>query len=157
MAAHYKANPEAYKERARKWDADNHERKLELRAEYRARYPDKIKEFSRADWQKHNAKRKAAKAEYRAKFPELGAHFCRLRQSRKMQATPAWADLTAIKALYKQAAQLRKRTGEAWHVDHVIPLKHPFVCGLHVHANLQVIPARANQSKGNRLIAWNTV
>lgn len=148
-AARYRADPESYKARARKWERDNVERKSELRAQYRAGNREKIKDISRADWRKHNAKRKAAKVAYRAKFPELGAHHCRLRQTRKQKATPAWADLTAIKAKYKEAARLRKETGSEWHVDHEIPLKHPLVSGLHVHANLRVIPGPDNQSKGN--------
>jgi|SRR5688572_8457042 len=146
----YRANPDAYKERARKWEKKNIERKRELRAEYRAKYRDRIKEFSRVDWQKHNAKRRAAKATHRAKFPELAAHYVRLRQTRKKQATPVWADLAAIKAIYKQAAELSKQTGVKHHVDHEIPLKHPLVCGLHVPANLRVIRGAENQSKGNK-------
>lgn len=148
-ALYYKTNADVLKARARKWELDNPERKRELAGKYRERNREKIKEISRIDWQRHNAKRKSAKVAYRAAHPAEGAHHCRLRQTRKMQATPSWADLTAIKAVYRQAVALRKATGEAWHVDHDIPLKHPLVCGLHVPANLRVIPARENQSKGN--------
>ena len=65
---------------------------------------------------------------------------------------PAWADLNAIKAIYKKASELSKSNGIKWHVDHEIPLKHPLVCGLHNEFNLRVIPARENQSKGNKLL-----
>lgn len=150
-AARYRANTDAYKQRARQWELENAERKRELRAVFRERNREKIKHWSAVDWRKHNAKRKAAKATYRAKYPELGAHHVRLRQTRKQQATPIWADLDTIKAVYKQAAQLRKQSGQKWHVDHVVPLKHPLVCGLHLAINLQVIPADTNRSKGNRL------
>ena len=48
-------------------------------------------------------------------------------------------------------AQKRKAiTGSAWHVDHIIPLKHKDVSGLHTWSNFQVIPAITNLSKGNR-------
>lgn len=152
MAARYFNKAESYKASARAWKEKNPERFKAMRARERAANREKIREISRADWLKHNAKRKAAKVAYRAKFPELGAHHCRLRQTRKQKATPSWADLDAIKAVYKRAAELRRTTGEDWHVDHEIPLKHPLVCGLHVPANLRVISAAANQSKGNRLI-----
>lgn len=102
MARHYQLNPDAYKERARQWEQEHPERRREVRAAYRAKYADKLKEGSRIDWQKHNAKRLAAKVAYRAKCPEMGAHFVRLRQTRKQQATPLWADLAAVKLFHNE-------------------------------------------------------
>ena len=43
-------------------------------------------------------------------------------------------------------ARLRGET-----VDHIVPLHHPLVCGLHVEHNLAVLPLRENLLKGN---AW---
>lgn len=68
----------------------------------------------------------------------------------KLRATPAWADLKAIQAIYKQAQDLTQRTGTIYHVDHIVPLKSTLVCGLHVPANLRPLPATENTSKGNR-------
>ena len=42
-----------------------------------------------------------------------------------------------------------------WHVDHMIPLQNPDVCGLHVWNNFQCIPSTMNLSKGNKLIYTN--
>jgi hypothetical protein len=148
----YRANADAYKKRAQEWKAHNPERFKEMRARAYAANRERNRERGRRDWQNHNEKRRAAKAEYRQRFPEIGAHFCRLRQTRKQMATPPWADLGAIKAVYAEAARLKKETGTAWHVDHDIPLKHPLVCGLHVHTNLRVIPGPENQSKGNQFV-----
>ena len=69
---------------------------------------------------------------------------CALRRSRVRAATPAWADLADIKAVYQEAHYMQM------HVDHVIPLKHPLVCGLHVWDNLQLLSEVANKAKGNR-------
>jgi hypothetical protein len=66
------------------------------------------------------------------------------------QATPPWASDEKIRAIYQRARNLTKSTGIAHHVDHIIPLRNDFVCGLHVEANLMPIPASVNIAKRNR-------
>ena len=60
------------------------------------------------------------------------------------QATPPWADKKEIAAIYRKA----KRKGKM--VDHIIPLNHPKVCGLHVPWNLRAVDNTLNLQKGNR-------
>ena len=43
-------------------------------------------------------------------------------------------------------------TGVVHHVDHEMPLVHPLVSGLHVPANLQVIPGSMNRKKSNLFV-----
>jgi hypothetical protein len=50
-------------------------------------------------------------------------------------------------AVYQEAAS-RRANGENVHVDHVLPLCGRLVSGLHVAANLRIIPARENLTKG---------
>lgn len=64
-------------------------------------------------------------------------------------ATPGWANKNVIKKLYEEAQQLTKETGIRHEVDHIIPIKHPMVCGLHVETNLRVISAMLNLRKSN--------
>ncbi len=66
-----------------------------------------------------------------------------LRRANKINATPVWADLDAIKQIYNECP-------EGYHVDHIIPLNNPLVSGLHTEANLQYLPAKENLSKGNK-------
>lgn len=67
-------------------------------------------------------------------------------------ATPPWLDvfqLADIQATYFKARWLSNKSGIKHHVDHIIPLNHPDVCGLHVPWNLQVITWEENQEKGS--------
>lgn len=65
------------------------------------------------------------------------------RRAIKLNATPSWADKGKIQAVYAAA----RETGS--HVDHIIPLKHPLICGLHVDYNLQLLPPLINLQKHN--------
>jgi hypothetical protein len=72
------------------------------------------------------------------------------RRAQKRNAMPAWANRGAIRAIYVEARQRIKDTGEVWHVDHTIPLAGKTVCGLHVETNLRIIPGVENMRKSNK-------
>jgi hypothetical protein len=65
------------------------------------------------------------------------------RRARKLLAMPEWADKEAIRKKYLNCP-------EGMHVDHWAPLQGGLVCGLHVHYNLQYMPANENISKSNK-------
>ena len=69
--------------------------------------------------------------------------------TQRVLATPPWADMCDIRKVYKEARRLSLITGRIYVVDHVVPLNHPRVCGLHIALNLQVIPKEHNEVKGN--------
>lgn len=72
------------------------------------------------------------------------------RRARVRQATPAWADRSKIADYYDLAGLISAETGVAYHVDHIVPLVSPLVCGLHCEHNLQILQGAVNASKNNR-------
>lgn len=70
----------------------------------------------------------------------------------KLDATPEWVDQFALAAIYEYCAYITKSSGIPHHVDHIVPLSHPLVCGLHVHWNLQIITLEDNHKKSNKFI-----
>lgn len=67
-------------------------------------------------------------------------------------ACPKWADKDAIDRIYNEAKRLTETSDIKHQVDHIIPLRHPLVCGLHVEHNLQIITAADNRTKSNTFI-----
>lgn len=68
------------------------------------------------------------------------------RRTVKLKRTPAWADLDAIKGVYKKAAVA------GLVVDHIIPLQGKLVSGLHVSNNLQLLSSTENSRKKNHFV-----
>ena len=103
-------------------------------------------------WKRANPERaRALNAASAKRYPDKQAAKLAKRRSALMNATPSWADMSAISAVYAECLRKTKQSGIKHHVDHIIPLRGMNVSGLHVHYNLQVIPAHDNHVKGNRL------
>ena len=66
----------------------------------------------------------------------------------KRQATPQWATSEDIGAIYREAKRLRAQ-GFDVEVDHIVPIRHRYVCGLHCKANLVILHSLENRKKGN--------
>jgi hypothetical protein len=119
----YKADKEKYRIRNRSWVDRNREKKYAINKKHEAGHP----QARQARYAKHRAQKKGA--------------------------TPTWLtpeQLTEIRNFYSRASNLSKESGIRHHVDHIIPLTHPEVCGLHVPSNLQVLTESENTRKKNK-------
>lgn len=67
----------------------------------------------------------------------------------RIRATPPWADFSKIRQIYATARELQEATGVPHEVDHIVPLQHPLVCGLHNEFNLVPRTRAQNQAKKN--------
>lgn len=148
--AHYYKNHERLRKQKDQYYIENKHRQVESRAAYNKKY---VESGRAAEYQKgwREANPNYAK-EYR-ESPEGSAIRRALsakRRAQKLQATPAWADQEAIKAIYAEARRLEDVLGIPMHCDHVVPLQGELVCGLHVETNLQIIPATLNIRKSNK-------
>lgn len=151
--AEYRAKPEnkakevAY---SRQYAA---EKKQELIAKRRGRSESERKRLNEKSrkWKAENKEQMAAyySAYKKAHAAENAARAANYNAA-KLRATPAWADLAAIAAVYRAASQITAATGVPHEVDHEYPLRGEKVCGLHVHHNLQVVPAAFNRRKHNK-------
>lgn len=116
----------------------------------------KINEWARL----RHAERMATDAEYRRSKAENSWNWMKgnpvkrseasiRRYAKQLQAVPSWADDEQIQSFYRLAAEQRAN-GVDCQVDHIVPLLSPYVCGLHVADNLQLLGSRENKAKGNR-------
>lgn len=119
---------------------------------YYAENKDAVNAQKRQYWSKNRERMKAARLQWKQANAHIVRHLNTARKSRIKIATPPWADLEAIKAVYAEARRLTNETGVFHHVDHVIPINGDLVCGLHVHWNLRPLPWRENISKKNKLL-----
>jgi hypothetical protein len=135
---------------AKRWRVTNKQHITQYNSAYRASNREAITAQER-QYRTTNKEKLAAK-DRRRHLSNPNAALMRKQKRRAVarQAEPLWADAALIKLLYATRQYLTQETGEVWHVDHVVPLQGRNVCGLHVHNNLRVVPAKVNLAKGNK-------
>lgn len=117
------------KEAKKEWAILNKEAVVKSKQKWLENNPDKRKESSKA---------------YRKRNKEYYANYSSLRARHTKQSQPKWADVQDILDVYKEAAYF------GLEVDHIIPIKHNLVCGLHVWSNLQLLSRADNAKKNNK-------
>lgn len=128
---------EQRKEYMKQWHKNNLEQQRMYREQYRKDNNDYFKLYAKENKHKINSN-------------------TRKRQCALIQRIPKWLtddDYWMIEQAYELAALRTRMLGFNWHVDHILPLQGKIISGLHVPVNLQVITARQNYIKSNKLEA----
>ena len=152
-------------DRSREWKKLNKDKVAAGAKRYGEKNKEKLKEQN-AKWSKNNRERHRARtnkwrksnpSDFSAsckKWRDNNRHILDANKSKydalQLQAYPAWANDFFIKEIYDLAKLRTKIMGFPWHVDHIVPINSPVVCGLHWEKNLQVIPAIQNVKKSNK-------
>jgi hypothetical protein len=142
-------NKEKLKENITIWKQENKEHVKNYRQEYYNENRDKILEKHKINYDSEQ------KSEYNKRYrTEINPGKCAedraARRAAIINATPPWANRNELIKIYKQARLMENEDGIKRHVDHIIPLNHPLVCGLHIPCNLQILEAKENLDKSNK-------
>lgn len=119
----------------------NKEKNKEYQSKYRESHKDERAKYANGYYKTYYPANKHKYVQYVAN-----------RRAAKLKATPKWYELIRVRNLYEQCSNKTKDTGVQHHIDRIIPLQHPQVCGLHYIDNLQIITKVENLEKGNKLI-----
>lgn len=139
----------AHLARVKEWQARNPEKVKAYKAKYANENREQIYK-KLADYRKANPeRRKAIVRAYALRNKDKLCANVRNRQTKKLTAMPAWVDKETIRSIYEQCSYVSRLTALPHEVDHIVPLRHSAVCGLHVPWNLQIIPAIENRRKAN--------
>lgn len=163
------SNRERARAKTRQWAAENKERKREADRRYVEENKERLARQSAAYRAENRTEIQTRKASYRVENRERIRQRDRewrqankgkvladrtLRKMRKRQATPPWLtkeQRLEMRQAYETAQTFTEALGEPWHVDHIVPISSPVVCGLHVPWNLQIMRGVDNIAKSNRL------
>ena len=114
------------------WNKQNPDKSLAKTKRYQKLYPERVA-ISQRSYVERNRERCRAKVNARVRHIRM----------------PLWANKIRVRSVYLVAQEKSRISGRQFVVDHVIPIKHKLVCGLHVENNLRVILETDNSSKAN--------
>lgn len=153
-------NRDKVREQNRLWNANNQDKRRQYQRKYTQAHPNEVTKRGKVwrdnnpdyhfkynkDWRaNHPNYAKLYRDNNRGKFLANHAAY----RAAKKQASAKWSKKEAIEKIYEQAKTLTVATGVPHEVDHIVPLQHPVVCGLHCEDNLQILTKHENRTKFN--------
>lgn len=151
--------PCGYNSQCKSCEKSRRDKNKDKTQQYMLKYRQDKREAIANKMRKYKAKHKEHLANYQKNYQQSNkAKICAIsskRRAAKLNATPEWLtkeQLEEIEDFYEIAAAFKLYTGEEYQVDHIIPLQNKIVCGLHVPWNLQILTAKENIAKSNKLI-----
>ena len=139
----YRKNKDRHIEHAKRWAKNNPEKYAQVQEKALKKY--RASEKGRTNIKKLRDEKTAS--------GKLAA-YKRKRDALKINATPPWLNLDDLFPIYEEAAWLSAFTGEKYEDDHIEPLRHKLVCGLHIAENLESITKTANRKKLNKFTPY---
>ncbi len=141
-AAAYHADPTAVKAQVAKYRQANRERYLALK-----RATNKRRRSKETEWERN--RRLTHPEIYRAKDRKRRPYKAALGAVRRVKSRILYRHLPTEHK--KEIAQFYANCPSGHQVDHIYPINGKAVSGLHVIWNLQYLPTKENQRKGNRV------
>ena len=127
--------------RACKQKRNNHIN-LAYKKEWANKNKDKYLLYKQTD--AYKVSRKKSSRKYYLSNKAYYTEYASIRNRCVKQAIPSWSNKEDIVNVYLEAQYYQLE------VDHIIPLQHPLVCGLHVWDNLQLLSRSDNAKKSNK-------
>mgnify|MGYP000156021051 CR=1 FL=1 len=163
--AYHEENPEKRKEyyrnykdkintRCKQWREKNKEKIAAYDRQYEKDNKERILKRKRAYAAANKEKIKVSKRVYREANKEKLQMYVQQYEFKRSRATPPWFEKKKVSILFKRRNELNELWQTNFHVDHIIPIgrqdESAVVCGLHCHANLQLLDKSINSSKGSK-------
>jgi hypothetical protein len=119
-------------------------------AEYYLKNKDRITKRNKEYELKNPEKRVARAKKWREENKGLCNVHSSVRRAKRINATLSIVEKHSFSMIYKKAKEYESISNLEFNVDHIIPLNHPDVCGLHVPWNLQILTFTDNMIKSNK-------
>ena len=122
-----------------KWRSENPECRKEEHRRFAERSGIRTRDVYDKERKENAIGHKVSKAKYSHK-----------RRIRLRESVMTELDTFVLEQALSLCKEREETTGFKWSLDHIIPLYHKDVSGLHTASNFQVVPALWNSWKGNR-------